>query len=140
MTIRIYIEFEDLEGELELNNGQPITIGRSSKCSVQVKDSECSGKHCSIELINGNTYVKDLNSLNGTRINGEEITDSRLYLGDLVEFGKVRVQLLRDDMTHEERRSHLAGSRKSHKREITINLEENPKLERTSNSIDKGKK
>jgi len=66
-------------GEL---HGQEFTIagpahcvmGRSRGCTLQLpNDGTVSRQHCLIEVDNGNAWIQDLGSLNGTLVNGEKI-------------------------------------------------------------------
>jgi pSer/pThr/pTyr-binding forkhead associated (FHA) protein len=53
-----------------------------------------SRKHASIVYEDETLYIEDLNSTNGTRINGYQLTPGKLYRlrdGDELEFGRVRV-------------------------------------------------
>ncbi|MBC8098611.1 MAG: FHA domain-containing protein [Armatimonadetes bacterium] len=58
--------------------------------------SGVSRRHAVIRRREGALYVEDLNSTNGTRINGAQLTVDREYRlrdGDEVEFGRVRTML-----------------------------------------------
>lgn len=62
------------EVKYELTVRDEITIGRNESCTLALKDdSALSGKHCSIIYRDGNVYVKDNNSTNGTFANGVPI-------------------------------------------------------------------
>lgn len=56
----------------ELNIGT-ITIGRGENVSIQIPDSGISRKHLEISVTNKEILVEDLNSTNGTFINGKQI-------------------------------------------------------------------
>lgn len=64
------------------------TIGRSVGCDIRLDDSEVSRRHVTIHF-DGNTFrAKDLNSANGTRINGRFIESSQLSHGDAIRVGR----------------------------------------------------
>src|SRR5205085_4567161 len=66
-----------------------ITIGRAPDCMIVIDDPSVSGHHAQLELA-GETYrVKDLESTNGTRVNGIPITETVLRFDDRVRFGAV---------------------------------------------------
>jgi DNA-binding CsgD family transcriptional regulator len=74
--------------------GARTTIGRAPDCDVVVDDDGVSRRHACVEIdAEGNADVVDLESKNGTRVNGSAITRERLRPGDLVEVGSIRLEL-----------------------------------------------
>lgn len=73
-----------------------ILIGRHSECDVQIRSSKVSRKHCCLAEASANgtpsfaLCVRDLDSTNGTRINGEVINEGRLIEGDELTVGAFR--------------------------------------------------
>src|SRR3954452_873414 len=66
-----------------------ITIGRAPDCMIVLDDPSVSGHHAQLELA-GDTYrLKDLESTNGTRVNGIPITNTVLRFDDRIRFGGV---------------------------------------------------
>jgi pSer/pThr/pTyr-binding forkhead associated (FHA) protein len=57
------------------------TIGRVEDNAFQIAEPSVSSHHCEIELKGGEVVVKDLNSTNGTFINGEKIAERVLKAG-----------------------------------------------------------
>jgi pSer/pThr/pTyr-binding forkhead associated (FHA) protein len=75
-----------------------VLIGRSSDCDVSVSDKSVSGRHCAI-LNNGGRYLlRDLESTNGTRLNGGLVKQARLKPGDTIEVGSVELVLEGSDV------------------------------------------
>ncbi|MEP6823057.1 MAG: FHA domain-containing protein [Chthoniobacterales bacterium] len=66
-----------------------ITIGRSPENSIHIDDPSVSGKHARLEMVGEDYHLKDLESTNGTRVNGQPIQSILLRAGDRVRFGKV---------------------------------------------------
>lgn len=67
-----------------------ITLGRVDDNMVQIEDASVSSHHAQFSRsANGNYQLKDLNSTNGTRVNGNHVTDVQLRHGDRVRFGKI---------------------------------------------------
>ncbi len=65
-----------------------ITIGRSDEFDIKLEDSSCSRKQAIIEFNDNNKPVlKDLNSTNGTFVNGSKTTEINLEDGDKIMFG-----------------------------------------------------
>jgi pSer/pThr/pTyr-binding forkhead associated (FHA) protein len=71
----------------------PVTIGRSAENMIQIDDPSVSGRHAQLHRA-GETYLlKDLGSTNGTRVNGNNITEKELRPGDRLRFGKVEARI-----------------------------------------------
>lgn len=67
-----------------------ITIGRSNENDVIIKDPYISKKHLSIVKDEEEYYLEDLNSANGTYLNGDRIMDAvKLNNGDRIQFGRI---------------------------------------------------
>ena len=73
-------------------------IGREG-ADVVLDDAEVSGNHCQIQILGGHYHLFDLNSTNGTFLNGHKILKSRLVPGDVIRLGNVefRFALERDE-------------------------------------------
>jgi pSer/pThr/pTyr-binding forkhead associated (FHA) protein len=66
-----------------------ITIGRAPDNLIHLDEPSVSSRHAQI-IVSGETYeLIDLDSTNGTRVNGQPITRVTLQPGDKVKFGKV---------------------------------------------------
>ena len=63
-----------------------ITIGRAPDCMIVIDDPSVSGRHAQLER-SGDTYrLKDLDSTNGTRVNGIPVTNTVLRFDDRIRF------------------------------------------------------
>lgn len=63
-------------------------IGRSEDCDVVIRDSKISARHCRIVREDGQYMIEDLNSTNGTILNGITVSvKSRIESGDLILLG-----------------------------------------------------
>jgi hypothetical protein len=66
------------------------TIGRSSSHSISIPDGSVSSNHARIVRTDKGFVLEDLQSRNGTFVNGEQVTAQRLLVdGDLIRIGKV---------------------------------------------------
>jgi pSer/pThr/pTyr-binding forkhead associated (FHA) protein len=66
-----------------------VTIGRSPESMIVIEDPSVSGRHAQVEL-SGDVYrLKDLESTNGTRVNGVPITNTTLRFDDRIRFGAI---------------------------------------------------
>lgn len=82
-------------GQEYLLNETRNTIGRSTKNSVVVPDESMSRQHLEIVKRPDGTYrVQDLQSVNGTYLNGEAIEEADIFHGDRVRTGRTTVQFL----------------------------------------------
>ncbi len=78
-----------VKGSIFELTGDTLTIGRSPDNQACIRDASVSGKHCVIER-DGNKYtLRDLDSTNGTHINGVKIKVSRLKPKDIIKIGSV---------------------------------------------------
>lgn len=64
-------------------------IGRRQDCDFCIPLMVVSRKHCEINLDQGKVTVRDLQSRNGTLINGERIEDRDVQAGDVLKVGPV---------------------------------------------------
>lgn len=91
-------------GELNpVGGGDPIPllkhrvlIGRRSICDIVLEFPNVSSQHCQLELTNGFWYVRDLNSRNGIKVNGERCDNHWLQPGDELSIARhaFRVQYI----------------------------------------------
>ncbi len=74
--------------------GDKLTIGRSSNADVSIDNTSVSRSHASIEMRGGKYKLTDLNSRNGTFVNGVKI-DGEVELGksDRLQIGKFQLAL-----------------------------------------------
>lgn len=81
-----------------LVSGKVYTVGRSSSCSLPLTDHLTSREHFRVAEKGGRFYVEDLQSSNGTFVNGNQATKVvELKLGDQIEAGDTLFSLLADD-------------------------------------------
>ena len=59
-----------------------LLIGRRENCDIVLRFANISTNHCELELHQGYWFVKDLNSRNGTRVNGFRVHHKRIDPGD----------------------------------------------------------
>ena len=91
-----------------LNDGEPEktfrilsgairTIGRATGADFIVDAPLVSRVHCRLTALpGGDLEVRDLNSTNGTFVNGERIENAVLAPGDRIQVGRVELVALRD--------------------------------------------
>jgi Nif-specific regulatory protein len=81
--------FGDIIG---LKAGQRYTLGRANTNRIVLKDELCSREHAEVYYADARWHVRDLNSLNGTRINDEALTNEwELAPNDEIHLGRSRL-------------------------------------------------
>ena len=66
-----------------------ITVGRAPDNMIVIDDASVSNRHAQLELVGENYRLKDLESTNGTKVNGVPITETMLRFEDRVRFGAI---------------------------------------------------
>ncbi len=75
-----------------------IAIGRHAANEIVVNDTRASRSHCVVEqLDDGGFQVRDLQSANGTRVNGGPVSAVVLSPGDIISIGQVTLTYLVDN-------------------------------------------
>lgn len=69
------------------------TIGRVEDNMFPIAEASVSSHHCEVLLRGNDVVIHDLNSTNGTFINGEKITESVLKPGQTLRLGQVELRL-----------------------------------------------
>lgn len=65
-----------------------LVVGRRESCDIVLRFTNVSGQHCQLSLEGGYWFVQDMNSQNGTKVNGGRIVRKRLDPGDLLSMAK----------------------------------------------------
>jgi sigma-B regulation protein RsbU (phosphoserine phosphatase) len=73
-------------------DGNAVSIGRASDCSIPIKDRYLSRKHAEIIAVGASWVLKDLGSANGTYLNGSRVErDEALKPGDRIRLGDTEI-------------------------------------------------
>ena len=72
------------------------TIGRVEDNTFQIAEPSVSSHHCEVLLRGPEVVVRDLNSTNGTFINGEKVTETVLKPGQVLRLGQIEMRLETD--------------------------------------------
>lgn len=82
--------------ELEIKVPEFI-IGRGEGVNLRPKSDLISRHHCAVLLEDGQAFINDLDSRNGTFLNGEQIKGKvKLQIGDLLRVGRLQFEILID--------------------------------------------
>jgi len=71
-------------------------VGRDGTCDVYVESKQVSRRHCLLQVTERGLLVKDLESTNGTFVNGSPMTDGYINVGDRLGLGTYAMTLHRD--------------------------------------------
>jgi adenylate cyclase len=65
-----------------------LVVGRRESCDICLRFGNVSGQHCQLVLDSGYWFIQDLNSQNGTKVNGQRIVRKRLDPGDTMAIAR----------------------------------------------------
>ncbi len=77
--------------EIELNK-ERMTIGRKPHNDIPIENLAVSGEHAAITTILNDSFLEDLDSTNGTLVNGVTVKKHVLQHNDVIEIGKFRLE------------------------------------------------
>ena len=90
---KLVILTQGLTGRAHELNVDRTTIGRVEDNMFQIAEASVSSHHCEVHLRGNEILIRDLNSTNGTFINGEKIAESVLKPGQTLRLGNVELKL-----------------------------------------------
>lgn len=70
------------------------TLGRRPYNDIVIDNLAVSGEHAVLQMVGADVFIEDLNSTNGTYINGKAIKKQLLADNDTVEIGKYKIKFL----------------------------------------------
>jgi len=79
------------------------TLGRRPYNDIVIDNLAVSGEHAVMQMVGADVFIEDLNSTNGTYINGKAIKKQLLSHNDTVEIGKYKIKYLVDESTDYEK-------------------------------------
>ncbi len=81
--------------EIPLNK-ERLSIGRKPHNDIQIDNLAISGEHAVVVTILADSFLEDLNSTNGTLVNGQPIKKHFLRNNDVIELGKYKLKYMAD--------------------------------------------
>ena len=91
---RLVILSEGLTGKAHELKVEKTTIGRVEDNTFQIPEASVSSHHCEVLLRGSDLVLRDLNSTNGTFINGQPLTgEAVLKPGQIIRLGQVEMRL-----------------------------------------------
>lgn len=88
---RLIVQSEEQAGQVFDLKGEVCRVGRINENEIVIQHKSISSHHAEF-VLDGNDYlIKDLDSTNGSRVNGERIRSIKLRKGDLVRVGNIEL-------------------------------------------------
>lgn len=84
------------------------TVGRVEDNTFQIAEPSVSSHHCEILLRGSDVVVKDLNSTNGTYVNGQPTTEAVLKPGQILRLGKIEIRFEDETAPPPKKQDHAA--------------------------------
>lgn len=73
------------------------TLGRRPYNDIVIDNLAVSGEHAVLQMVGADVFIEDLNSTNGTYINGKAVKKQLLQHNDTVEIGKYKIKFMVDE-------------------------------------------
>jgi FHA domain len=90
----VILDGNDRGRDFRIRDGQN-SLGSDPSCNIVISHPTISGKHASLRVQEGKFFLTDLDSTNGTYLNGEEkrIAREEIKDNDLIRLGEVTLKL-----------------------------------------------
>lgn len=85
------------------------TLGRRPYNDIVIDNLAVSGEHAVLQMSGADVFLEDLNSTNGTYVNGKAIKKQQLQGGDTVEIGKYKIKFVNDSADSQEKTTVISG-------------------------------
>jgi len=72
------------------------TLGRRPYNDIVIDNLAVSGEHAVLQMTGGEVFLEDLNSTNGSYLNGKAVKKQQLVNGDTIEIGKYKIKFVSD--------------------------------------------
>jgi hypothetical protein len=76
-----------VDGTEHVISQRTVTLGRSRECDIRVDDANVSRRHAEVRQEGATYWLVDLDSTNGTELNGRRVTRAKLSDGDRIGLG-----------------------------------------------------
>ena len=77
------------------------TLGRRPYNDIVIDNLAVSGEHAVLQMTGADVVLEDLNSTNGTYVNGKAVKKQQLQSGDAIEIGKYKIKFVGDNVTED---------------------------------------
>jgi hypothetical protein len=80
-----------MNGRRRVLTERRVVLGRSKECDVQVPDANVSRRHAELRQEGSSWWIVDLDSTNGTEVNGKRVPRAKLADGDRITLGSTEL-------------------------------------------------
>jgi Protein of unknown function (DUF3662)/FHA domain len=80
-----------MNGRARILDERHVVLGRSKECDLQVPDANVSRRHAELRQEGSSWWVVDLDSTNGTEVNGRRVPRAKLSPGDTIVLGETKL-------------------------------------------------
>jgi hypothetical protein len=94
MALVVTIVEGERSGEELRFDALSVSVGRADHCSLMLPDRGISRHHCELSVHDGELWVQDQGTTNGTKLNGQNVHRSRVANGSEIAIGPVRFRVL----------------------------------------------
>ena len=109
---RLVLLSEGFTGRTLDLKSETTTVGRVSDNAFEIPEGSVSSHHAEIILRGGDVVVRDLNSTNGTFINGDQITgEAILKAGQILRLGTIEMRLETGEAAPTKKKTRLEQTR-----------------------------
>jgi predicted component of type VI protein secretion system len=88
---RLVAKSPEFSGKSFELTGKEMTVGRLEDNQIQLEHASVSGHHGAFTLDDQDYILKDFESTNGSRVNGEKVTSQKLRRNDIVRLGNIEL-------------------------------------------------
>ena len=86
------------------------TLGRRPYNDIVIDNLAVSGEHAVMQMSGADVFLEDLNSTNGTYVNGKAIKKQQLQNGDTVEIGKYKIKFFHEGASDQQEKTTVINS------------------------------
>jgi pSer/pThr/pTyr-binding forkhead associated (FHA) protein len=86
------------------------TLGRRPYNDIVIDNLAVSGEHAVMQMSGADVFLEDLNSTNGTYVNGKAIKKQQLQNGDSIEIGKYKIKFVHDGASDQQEKTTVINS------------------------------
>jgi len=92
LTLKLHKNSEEPDQVMPVE-ALPVLLGRGGRATVRIEDPSVSREHARLFTSGGKLFIADLNSSNGTYLNGTKVTRAEVVDGDTIRLGGVELIL-----------------------------------------------
>jgi len=94
LEIKLSIKYGPQTAKSYRSRMRNLVLGRGDQADIIIEDAEVSRKHTLIEVVGQNlVYVSDLSSANGTYLNGDKISRTKILNNDVIKIGNTYIEI-----------------------------------------------